>query len=65
MFDGHTCRLCHVPIFSGTGKAEHAKMHMRNGNYGNVERVGAGTTENPYRYVLTTSANGSNEKVQV
>lgn len=57
MFDGlDSCRICSQAIPNGTGKAEHARAHVREGK---AERLGEGTKTNPYRYV-PTRANGSN-----
>lgn len=49
MFLGDLCRLCNA-IQTGTGKAEHAQAHVREGK---AERIGEGTKTNPYRYVPT------------
>jgi hypothetical protein len=58
IFIGDVCRICdgYGSILTGTGKAEHARKHVREGK---AERIGEGTKENPYRYVKT-GGRGSN-----
>jgi hypothetical protein len=45
-----TCLICTRLIINGTGKAEHARMHVRNGE---AIRTGDGTEDKPFRYTLT------------
>lgn len=51
MFTGDTCQLCWRSIPTGTGKAEHARKHVREGR---STRVGLGTKETPFRYIILT-----------